>query len=65
LKQFSKNLSIVNLSRMFRHRDGRPTMHSLELFSQDIILNYLIKQKVPSTEELKRLYEEDTTIKQD
>lgn len=59
VKEFSEALREANLSRRFRHRESRPDMHSLETFSQDVILQYASKGVVPSAEELRRLYESD------
>lgn len=56
---FAAALTKANLSKPFRNRDARPQMHGLETFSQDITLDYILKGKVPSAEELKELYRRD------
>ena len=59
IRNFAEALEGVKISRSFRHRGEGPQMHGLETFSQDVKLKYLLERKVPSAEELKKLYAAD------
>ncbi|MFA5724555.1 MAG: hypothetical protein WC979_09955, partial [Candidatus Pacearchaeota archaeon] len=59
IRKFGEALEGVKISRSFRHRGEGPQMHGLETFSQDVKLKYLLERKVPSAEELKKLYAAD------
>lgn len=58
INQFQSALAEANIARRFRDRDNRPEMGTLELFSQDLMLNYISKRIVPNKDQIRELYPE-------
>ncbi len=56
---FSQALSGVHLARKFRREEDRPDDIKFGNFLDDIRLGFVMRGKVPSAEDLNKLYEAD------